>query len=235
MDLNWPSRYPKLKSFSQTGGEGEGGLCAQGGLENPRHYPSPFFSRHVALEVDPVMRRTNSTERPKPKGFQPQGQKAGCWLLERVGGKHRGERASEREAQPHGGSSRGTRSDVCTRETNPKQPGESVEKLSAVRTGSWELPSWAGLIELQRPGKIDWHWNHGGQVGTCTLKLTGLIACFENQPNNTLPRILTGTEGHNRTLKMSTIQSSITWYLKDQENASNFQDKRQTSTNSKMT
>lgn len=49
----------------------------------------------------------------------------------------------------------------------------------------------------------------------------------KDQSVNALPRMLTGPECHNITLKMSMIQSKITQYTEDQENPNNFQDKRQ--------
>lgn len=50
-----------------------------------------------------------------------------------------------------------------------------------------------------------------------------------------LLRILTGPEYHNIILKVSRIQSKITWHTKNQENPNNFQGKRQQKPKSKMT
>ena len=184
----------------------------------------------------------NSTERLKPEDFPTTRPKSGL-LTAGEGGKKSQRRELEKGKLGWMKEVPGARALMCAlspmcahvklTQSNPVRALRTW--LRAVRTGSWELPSWAGLMELQRLWKLDWQRNRGGQVRTRTLKLAGWIACSENQSTNTLPRILPGTECHNRTLERSTIQSKITWYTKDQENANNFQDKRQTSTNSKMT
>ena len=238
-----PVGTPNWNSSLETEGMVKGVPVFKEDWRNPHYFLSPLLFHRVALEVDSVMRSTQQHRKTKTWRFS--NHKTKKWVADWWRGWE--EITERRELEkgklgcmkevPGAHALMCALSPMCARVklTQSNLVRALRTWLRVVRTGSWELPSWAGLMELQRLWKLDWQWNCRGQVRTRTLKLAGWIACFENQPTNTLPRILTGTECHNRTLERSTIQSKITWYMKDQGNANNFQDKRQTSTNSKMT
>ena len=131
-----PVGTPNWNSSLETEGMVKGVPVFKEDWRNPHYFLSPLLFHHVALEVDPVMRSTQQHRKTKTWRFSNHKTKklvVDCW---RGWEEITEERARERETRMHEGSARSTRSDVCTLsdvctcETNPKQPGESVENLT---------------------------------------------------------------------------------------------------------